>query len=227
GPPGPSTSIKEKLASLSGSGETVVLFLLVLGGLFLGWFTPTEAGAVGVAGAILIASVRRRLNWQQFLAAVKESVKISAMIILMLIGAMIFARFVALSRLAFELATLISGLPLPPLAIMVAILLSYIILGCVMDTLAMIVITVPIYLPIVLALGFDPIWFGVIVVVAMEIAMITPPIGVNVWIISGMLKHIPMETIFKGVLIFLIADITLMILLVAFPSIALTLPNLM
>lgn len=227
GPAGPKVEFKEKLKSLTGSVEAVILFLVVFGGLFMGWFTPTEAGAAGAAGILLIATARRFITWPQFLTSLRETVRTSAMLIFLIVGAMIFARFIALSRLPFELANTVGGLPVPPIVIMVVILLSYIILGCIMDTLSMIVITVPIYLPIIVSLGFDPIWFGVIVVVVMEIAQVTPPMGVIVWIVSGMLPHIPMGSIFKGVLIFLIADVPLIILLVAFPQIALTVPGLM
>lgn len=227
GPAGPKVKFKEKLKSLTGSVEAVILFLVVFGGLFMGWFTPTEAGAVGAAGILVIATARRFITWPQFLTSLRETVRTSAMLIFLIVGAMIFARFIALSRLPFELANTVGGLPVPPIVIMVVILLSYIILGCIMDTLSMIVITVPIYLPIIVSLGFDPIWFGVIVVVVMEIAQVTPPMGVIVWIVSGMLPHIPMGSIFKGVLIFLIADVPLIILLVAFPQIALTVPGLM
>lgn len=227
GPPGPRSSFREKMSSLGGTVEIFVLFALVLGGLFFGFFTPTEAGAAGAFGAIAIALIRRTLNWKQFVAALKESLGSSAMIILLVMGGFVFARFAAISRLPFELADWVVALPLPPIGILGVIMASYVVLGCIMSTVAMIFITVPIYFPIILALGYDPIWFGVMIVLVMEISMITPPIGMNVWIIAGELPHIPMERIFKGVLIFLIADITLVVILLAFPQVALFLPSLM
>lgn len=227
GPPGPATSIRQKLASLGGTGEMLVLFSLVMGGLFTGWFTPSEAGAVGAAGALAVAASRRMLNWQQFKVALTETMRVTAMITLLIVGGAIFASFTAVSRLPFELAELIAGLHVPPLVTMLAMLFSFLIMGSVMDLMIIMLVAVPIYFPLVLALGFDPLWFGVISVVMVEIALITPPIGLNVWVIAGMLKQVPMETIFKGVLIFLIADLTLVALLVAFPQIALFIPNLM
>lgn len=227
GPPGPAVKLREKFLSLSGSLETALLFFLVLGGLFFGFFTPTEAGAVGAAGSLLISWSRRMITKGHFVDSVIESVRISAMVIILILGAMIFAKFITLSHLPTELANWIASLALPPVAVVAVMLLSYIVLGCIMDTLAMIILTVPIYLPVITALGYDPIWFGVAIVVMMEIGMITPPMGVNVWIISGMIKHVPMETIFKGVLVFLIADITLVIILLVFPQIALFIPRLM
>lgn len=227
GPRGPVVGIREKLASLSGTGETLALFCLVMGGMFVGFFTPTEAGAVGAAGAILIASARRMLSWKQFLRSLSGTVRTTSMVMLLMVGAMVFCVFVAMSRLPAELAGWIAGLPLPPLAILIVIIVGYLILGCIVDTLVMILVTIPIYFPLVLALGFDPIWFGVIVIVTMEIGLITPPVGLNVWVIAGMLKHIPMWTIFKGVSVLLIGDLILVTLLVAFPQIALFLPSIM
>lgn len=227
GPSGPAVGIRQKLASLGGTGEILVLFSLVMGGMFIGWFTPSEAGAVGAIGALIIALSRKMLNWQQFTTALKETLQIAGMIILLVVGGSMFATFIAMSRLPFELADMIVRLPFPPLGIMLAILLSYFVLGCLMDLMVLLMISVPIYFPLVLALGFDPVWFGVITVVMIEIALITPPIGLNVWVVSGMIKHIPMETIFKGVLIFLSADLALVSLLVAFPQITIFLPSLM
>lgn len=228
---GPSTgatvSMKERLLSLRGIAEIVILFLIVMGGLYMGVFTPTEAGSIGVAGAVLISLVRRSLSWQKFLAALSETMRTTAMLMLLMVGGFIFSRFVALSGVALQLADFVAWLPLPPVLILGAIVLLYIFLGCVIDAMVMIVVTVPIFYPLVLALGFDPVWFGVLIVVVIEIALITPPVGLNVWIISGMLPDIPMETIFKGVLIFMIADVTLVILLIAFPQLALFLPSTM
>lgn len=219
--------IREKLASLSGTGEIVALFVLVMGGIFFGFFTPTEAGGIGAAGAILITLARRMLNRQKFLTALVDTTRIAAMISLLLVGALIFKRFLAMSRLPFELVDTVAGFSLSPISLMWIILLSFLLLGTIMDTPSMLVIMVPIYFPLVTGLGFDPIWFGIIVVVICEIGMITPPVGMNVWIIAGMLPHVPMEKIFKGVLIFLTADLAIMSLLVIFPQLALFLPSIM
>lgn len=228
GPPtGTAVSIQEKLVSLKGIVETLILFIVVIGGLYTGLFTPTEAGSLGAAGAALVALARRSLTWKQFLAALSDTVSTTAMLILLMTGGFVLSRFVALSGVAQELASFIAGLPLSPIAIIGIIILTYLLLGCVLDVLTMIVVTVPIFFPLTLTLGFDPIWFGVLIVVIMEIAAITPPIGLGVWLVSGMLPQIPMQTIFKGVLIFLSADLAIVTLLVAFPQLALFLPSTM
>jgi C4-dicarboxylate transporter DctM subunit len=227
GPRGPSFSFREKVAAFGSCGEIIALIILVLGGLIIGWFTPTEAGAVGAFGAIILSLIRGRLNWQKFKQAILGAIKTTGMIYGILIGACILNIFLAISNIPFELANFVSTLPLPPLAIMGCILLIYLFLGAIMDAFAMILLTIPIFFPVALALGFDPIWFGIIIVVVVEMAMITPPIGMNVYVIAGIAPDVPMQTIFKGIFPFLIADIARLVLLLLFPAIALFLPNLM
>ncbi|MFC1535116.1 TRAP transporter large permease [Thermodesulfobacteriota bacterium] len=227
GPRGPKSSFKEKILAFKSTGEIIALVFLVLGGLIIGWFTPTEAGAVGAFGALISALIRRRLTWEQFKKALSETMKITGMIYGVLIGAFIFNYFMAVTMIPFWIADVVSSLPLPPLGIMVFIIIIYIFLGCVMDALAMVLLTIPIFFPLAMSLGFDPIWFGIIIVRVVEIGMITPPIGINVYVISGVAKDVPMQTIFKGIIPFLIADFFHVILLLFVPQISLFLPNLM
>jgi len=226
-PHGAKTTLKEKFIALTGIGETLILFLLVMGGLFIGFFTPTEAGAIGAGGAILLGVIRRRLSWSGFVRAVVESTRISCMVLVIVAGATVFGHFMAITRIPYMAASWVGNLPLPDFAIMLFIVFIYLIGGCFMDSLAMILLTVPIIFPLVTALGFDPIWFGVIIVLITEMGVITPPVGINVYVVSGIAKDIPLEVIFKGAFPFLFAILTCVALLMIFPQIALFLPNLM
>jgi len=225
GPPGPPTSWKEKLRATTGIIETLILFLLAIGGLFLGWFSPTQAGAIGAGGALLIGLARRQLSWRSFFEAGKEALRTSCMVIFIITGAVIFGHFMAVSRIPFVLAEWLGGLPIHPMAIMVVIVFIYLIGGCFMDAMGLIVLTIPIFYPMVIRLGFDPIWFGVIIVLVGEMGVITPPVGVNVYIIKGIVPDVPLETIFKGIFPFLAALIIMTIILMIFPQIATFLPN--
>jgi len=188
GPPGPVSSFKEVLLSLTGIGETLLLFCLVMGGIFFGFFTPTEAGGVGAFGAMVIALIRRQLNWKKFFVAVEDTVQTSCMILMIVAGAVIFGRFLSVTRIPFELASWVSGLPLPPIAILGVILMIYAVGGLFMDALAFMMLTISIFFPVAMKLGFDPIWFGVLIIVITEIGAITPPVGINVFVIKGVAK---------------------------------------
>jgi len=225
-PIGEVTSWNEKLSGLVGISEMLLLFIFVIGGLFLGWFSPTQAGGAGAAGALLIGLARRQLTWQGFLDAVKDALRITCMVMVIVTGAIIFGHFMAVTRIPLVLADWVVGLPLPTAAIMGVIVLIYLLGGCFMDALALITLTIPIFYPVVLALGFDPIWFGVIIVLVTEMGVITPPVGVNVYVIKGIAKDVPLETIFKGVLPFLGALLVAVGILMAFPQIATFLPDL-
>jgi C4-dicarboxylate transporter DctM subunit len=226
GPRGPKTPLKMKLTGLlGGTIETLAIFALVLGGLFVGFFTPTEAGGVGAFAILAMSVLLRRLNWKGFVDAVYSTTGTTAMIFIVLIGAMIFNRFIAVTRLPFELANFVAGLDLPPLVIMGIIILGYVIGGCFIDALGLILLTVPIFFPLAMSLGFDPIWFGIIITRVTEMALITPPVGMNVYVIKGVAKDVPIGTIFQGILPFLFADIFEVILLLFIPQIALFLPS--
>jgi tripartite ATP-independent transporter DctM subunit len=226
GPPGPKTSLKEKIVSLKGTWHVLLLFLLIIGGIYGGIFTPTEAGGVGAFGAIVISAVSRRLTIKILLDSLLEATKITAMIMLLIVGAFILMKFLALSKLPFMLSQAIGGHSLPPFAVFTGIILLYIILGMFLDIFSAIVLTIPLIFPLVLEMGFDPIWFGVIMVLVMEMGLITPPVGLNVFALAGV-TGIPLHTIFRGVLPFVLAMIICIIFLAFFPQIALFLPSLM
>jgi len=227
GPPAPKSSITEKLVSLKGTWAVLVLFVLVIGGIYMGIFTPTEAAGVGALGAIVIALGRRSLNWRSFKSSLVRTSESSGMALGILLTSMLLGYFVAVTRLPFDLAEIVAGLDIHRLGILAIILVIYLILGCVMPALAMIVLTVPIFFPVITNIGYDPIWFGVIIVRVMEMAGITPPIGINVFVIKGIAKDVEMYTIFKGIVPFLIADVAEIALLIAVPQLSLWLPGLM
>jgi tripartite ATP-independent transporter DctM subunit len=227
GPRGPGASIKEKIISLKGSWAVLLLFILVIGGLYAGVFTPTEAAGAGAFAALVLSIAYRRLDWKGFSDGLFETVKTSGMILFILIGGLIFGHFLVETKLPFELATMLTGLAVNRYVILFCIIAVYLFLGCIMSALAMIVITVPIFFPVIVALGFDPIWFGIIIVRMVEIGAITPPIGMNVFIIKGIAKDVPMYTVFRGIVPFLIADFCHVAMLIAVPEICLVLPNMM
>ncbi len=226
-PRGPRTGIRERIASLAGLIETLLLFLLVMGGLFLGFFTPTEAGAVGAFGSILIAVLRRNLTVRGFVQSLFETTRIACMILVIVAGATVFGHFLAVTRIPFDIAEWVAGFNLPPWAIMSMIIMAYLVGGCVIDALALIMLTVPIFYPVVTAMGYNPIWFGVIIVLVTQIGVITPPVGVNVYVVSGVARDIPLQVIFRGVIPLLIALVVGTLMMLPFPQIALWLPGLM
>lgn len=220
----PSSSFLEKVISLKGFIEVIVIFAIVIGGMFIGLFTPTEAGAVGVVAIICASLVKRNFSWQKLWNCLQQSTIMAGMIIIIFIGAKIFSYFLAASTLPFRMGEVIGKLPLPPIFIMIAILILWIVLGIIMDEIAMIVLTVPILFPIILDLGFSPIWFCVLGVISIEAGLISPPIGMNLSIIKG-IADVPMSTVFRGVMPFLYAIVILMALVLLFPQIALYLPS--
>lgn len=231
GPPGESFPWKVKLKSLLGMGETLIVFILVMGGLFVGLFTPTEAAAVGSFGVLLVSLIRRQLTWEGFVKSLYETLRTSCMVMMLIAGAVIFGKFLAVTRIPFNLADWVGALNLPPVIIIAIIMGIYFFGGCFMDALAFVTLTVPIFYPVVLGLGYDPIWFGVIIVMVTEMGVITPPVGINVYVVFGVAKTViggvPLESIFKGIIPFLIAVIIGTIILMIFPQIILFLPNLM
>ena len=226
GPAGPKTPFKVKVASLKKTWHVVLLFLLVLGGIYGGIFTPTEAGAIGAFGALVIVAATGQLTRKVFMDILKEAGWTSAMIFLIIIGAFIFMKFLAISKLPFAMVEVIEHFKVSKYVVFAGIMLLYIILGMFLEVYSAVTFTIPIIYPIIVALGFDPIWFGVIIVLVIEMGLITPPVGMNVFILSGM-SDIPLHVIFRGVLPFVIAMIFCVILLVIFPQIALFLPSLM
>lgn len=226
GPAGSATSLKEKLTAISAVAEVLILFFLVLGGLFIGWFSPTQAGGAGAAGVLLLGVLRRKLTWKGFITAGKDTLLITCMVMFIVAGAMIFGHFIAVTKIPFILSDWVGQLDLPPMLIMGVIVLLHLLGGCFMDGFGLIVLTVPIMLPMVRALGFDVYWFGIIIVLIVEMGTITPPVGVNVYVIKGVAgAEVPLETIFKGILPFLAALIAAVIILMIFPQIATFLPS--
>jgi C4-dicarboxylate transporter, DctM subunit len=226
GPQGPKTSFKEKIKSLTGVIEAVTIFVLVIGGLYAGFFTPTEAGAVGVFFALVVILLQRRITWKGFVSSVVDTLKISSMVFFLVTGAIIFGRFLAVTRLPFLIAEYASGLPISPYVILVFILIIYIIGGCFMDSLGFLVLTIPIFFPLGIALGFDPIWYSIILTMVTTMGAITPPVGVNIYVIKALAPEIPLSTIFKSVSFFLLACIVSLAILIIFPQITLIIPNL-
>ena len=227
GPVGPPTSWRERWVSLSGALEMVVLFMLVMLGLFFGVFTPTEAGAAGSFLALLIAVVQRRLLWKGFIASITDTLKISCMVIVIVTGAMVFGRFLAVTRIPFDIADWVVGLPVPKVCVVGIIFLIYIIGGAVMDALALLLITIPIFFPVAAELGYDPIWFGVTITVVTTLGAVTPPVGATTYVVGGMAGDIPLEDVFRGVAYFLPAYIVCILVLMLVPEIVTFLPNLL
>ncbi len=226
-PPGPKTGLREKVRSFAGVLETLIIFALVMGGIFFGIFTPTEAAAAGAFLMLVLAIIRRQLTWDGFVKSLADTTRISCMVMVIVTGAVIFGHFMAVTRVPYDLANWVSSLPLPNYAIMGVIIVVYLFGGCFMDALAMIMLTIPIFFPVSEALGYDPIWFGVVIVLITEMGVITPPVGVNVYVVYGVAKDVPLEVIFRGVLPMLIALLICNLILLIFPQIALFLPSLM
>jgi tripartite ATP-independent transporter DctM subunit len=227
GPRGPKTTLREKFLALIGVVETLIIFFAVIGGMFVGFFTPTEAAAVGAFATLVLALAGRNLSWQGFVQSLMETTRISCMILVIVAGATIFGHFLAITRIPFDIAAWIADLHWPSHAVMIVIILIYLIGGCFLDALALIMLTVPIFYPVVLQMGYDPIWFGVIIVLVTQMGVLTPPVGVNVYVVSGVARDIPLHVIFRGVIPLLLAIIFLALILIPFPEIALFLPRLM
>lgn len=220
-------SWKEKIDAIRGVREPLLLFLFVMGGIYSGLFTPDEAGAIGATLLLLVALFKRRLTWLATSKAMAESLRISAMVLMLVAGANVFSYFMALSTIPALTAVWVTSLDVSPYVIHSLILAIYLILGCFIDAISMMVLTLPVVFPIILALKFDPIWFGVIAVLMMEAGLITPPMGLNLFTVAGAAKDVRLETVMKGAAPFLITIILVAVILTIFPQIALFLPNMM
>jgi len=225
--PAPKASLRERIASLTGVIETFILFVLVMGGLFVGFFTPTEAAGIGAFGTIVIALIGGHLTWRGFTRSLNETTRISCMILVIVAGATVFGHFLAVTTMPAQIGQWVSGLPLPSFVIIGLIILVYLLLGCLMDSLAMIMLTIPVFYPVVTTLGYDPIWFGVVIVLVAEMGVITPPVGINVYVVAGVARDVPLQVIFRGAMNMMIALLLTALLLIIFPQIALFLPGLM
>ncbi|MBW1801740.1 MAG: TRAP transporter large permease, partial [Deltaproteobacteria bacterium] len=227
GPAGPRTTFREKVVSLKDTWMTILLFLIVIGGIYLGVFSPSEAAGVGATGALILALLRRRMTWKGFSESLSDTLKTAAMIFTILVGAMVFGAFIAVTRLPFDLAGVVSEMAMNRYVVFSMIMGVYIVLGCMMVPMAIIVLTIPIVFPLIVEMGFHPVWFGIMTVRIVEIAQITPPVGMNVFIIKGVAGDVSLGTVYKGIMPFFIADMFHVMLLILFPQVALFLPSLM
>lgn len=226
-PPAVRLSWRTRFTSLLGVLETLILFVFVMGGMFAGWFTPTEAAAVGAAGSVVIAVVGRNCSRKMLWQAAHESVRTSCMVLVIVAGATMFGHFLAVTGLPTHFAAWLAGLPVPPWVVIVMIIGFYLVAGCFVDALALILLTIPVFYPVIRQLGYDPIWFGVIIVLVTQMGVITPPVGVNAYVVSGIDRSIPLPTVFRGALPFVGALVVACALLMAFPQLATWLPRIM
>jgi tripartite ATP-independent transporter DctM subunit len=225
GPPGERSSWAQRLAALKSIWGVVVLFGIVMGGMYGGWFTPTEAAGIGAMGGFLFALLRGTLSWPVLVDILVSSARTTAMLFTILIGASVFASFANFTSMPNDLKDFVEQFQIHPLAVIVAICFVYVLLGTAMEELSMILLTVPIFFPLIVHLGFDPIWFGILIVCVVEIGMISPPVGMNVFVLRSVLPDVPTSQIWKGVMPFLLADILRLAVLIAFPVITLWLPK--
>jgi len=224
-PAGKPATWAERLKGVRDVWAPLVLFAFVIGGLYGGLFTPTEAGGMGAGGAFVLGLLRRRLSRRQILDSLLQATRTAAAVFTVLIGALLFGYFLTITQVPQKLTTFLTGLGIGNYGVLILIMLAYLVLGCLMDAMAMIILTVPIVFPVITELGFDPIWFGVIIVMTVELGLIHPPVGMNVFVIKSVVKDVSFSTIFKGVLPFVATDIIRLAILIAFPIIALYLPS--
>lgn len=227
GPAGPQTTLREKIAAFGAALPIVGIMLLTIGGIYGGVFSPVEAAAVGAGLVILMGLFSRKLTMRNLWTALKDSVVTTATVMLILIAAHMINPFLALSHIPQAIGEFLGGLNLPPVAILGLMLLCYLVLGCFLEGFSMLVLSMPIFFPVVLQLGFDPIWFGVLVVLTLEMGLISPPVGVNIFIVKSVANNVPLSNIFIGAIPFWLAMLLALVLLVVFPQIALFLPDTM
>ena len=226
GPPGPRTTLIDKLMSVKNTWVTALLFLVVIGGIWLGFFTPNEAAAIGALGSFIHFLLSGRFSWSKTFNALSSAVKASSMIFLIMIGATFFSYFLTLTKMPMDMTNSVVKLGFSPYIVLMALTVIYLFLGCILDSAGIIILPVPIVYPLIKTLGFNPIWFGVYFTVLIEIGLITPPVGLNVYVLAGV-SNIPMETIFRGILPFFFIFLFFLLLLILFPHMALWLPSMM
>ena len=227
GPPGPRSSWRERAQALKDVWGVAALFLFVMGGIYGGLFTATEGAGMGAVGALAFALGRRALTWRTLYGALLESARTTAMLFTILIGALMFAEFVNITTMPADLRAFVTRFELNPLLVVTAIAAIYVVLGTAMEELSMVLLTMPVFFPVIVALGFDPVWFGIIIVCVVEIGLISPPVGMNMFVLKALLPEVPTGTVFRGVMPFLWADVVRLALLVSFPAISLWLPSMM
>jgi tripartite ATP-independent transporter DctM subunit len=227
GPPGKRSSWAERLEAIRHVWPVVVLFVLVIGGIYGGVFTATEGAGIGAGGAFVFALARRALSWRVLVELLIESARTTSMLFMILIGALIFANFINYTTMPADLKGFVTQFQVHPILVIVAICAIYVVLGTAMEELSMILLTVPVLFPLVVALGFDPVWFGIIVIIVVQIGLISPPVGMNIFVVKTLLRHLTIGTVFRGVTPFTVALIALLAIVVAFPPLATYLPGFM
>jgi tripartite ATP-independent transporter DctM subunit len=227
GPPGERSSWRERGVALRGVWPVAVLFLFVMGGIYGGLFTATEGAGMGAFGAMVFALWRRALSWQTLYAALVEAGRTTAMLFTILIGALIFADFINITTMPADLKQFVTRFELHPILVVAAIMAIYVLLGTAMEELSMVLLTLPVFFPLVVGMGLDPVWFGILIVTIVEIGLISPPVGMNLFVLSTLLPQVPTTTVFRGVLPFMAADVVRLAILIAFPAISLWLPGMM
>jgi C4-dicarboxylate transporter DctM subunit len=227
GPPAEPHSWPERLNSLKHVWPVVVLFLLVIGGIYIGAFTATEGAGIGAGGAFLFALARRVLTWRVLYDVLVDSARTTSMLFMILIGALLFANFVNYTTMPADLRSFVNIFQATPIMVVIAICIVYVVLGTAMEELSMILLTVPLFFPVITSLGYDPIWFGIIIVIVVQIGLISPPVGMNIFVVKNLLRHISIGTVFRGVTPFSVALVALLALVVAFPGLATWLPSFM
>ncbi|OGL59344.1 MAG: C4-dicarboxylate ABC transporter permease, partial [Candidatus Tectomicrobia bacterium RIFCSPLOWO2_02_FULL_70_19] len=227
GPPGPRSTWRERWLALRDVWGVAALFLFVMGGIYGGLFTATEGAGMGAVGAMVFALGRRALTWKMLYASLLESARTTAMLFLILIGALMFAEFINITTMPNDLKAFVSRFALHPIMVVAAICAIYVILGTAMEELSMVLLTMPVFFPVIVQLGFDPVWFGIIIVCVVEIGLVSPPVGMNMFVLKTLLPEVPTGTVFRGVMPFMWADVLRLAILAAFPAISLWLPSLM
>ena len=227
GPPGERSSWRERWLAVKDVWAVAALFVFVMGGIYVGFFTATEGAGMGATGALAFALWRRALTWRTLYESLLESARTTAMLFLILIGALIFSEFINITTMPADLKAFVSRFAVHPFMVVAAICAVYVVLGTAMEELSMILLTLPVFFPVIVQLGFDPIWFGIIIVCVVEIGLISPPVGMNMFVLRTLLPEVPTGTVFRGVMPFMWADVIRLAILVAFPIISLWLPSLM
>ena len=225
GPAGERSSWGQRWQALRGVGSVAALFGLVIGGLYGGWFTPTEAAGVGAIGALAIVALRRRLTVRMLLQVLRDTVSTTTSLFFILIGALLLSKYISVAGFTPWLTEAFKAMQMGPMAFLLVVCFMYLVLGCFLESMSMLLLTLPIIFPLVVAQGINPVWFGVLMVTMIEVALITPPVGMNVYMIAGQLRHVPLATVFKGAGVFVAADLVRVALLLAFPALALWLPS--
>jgi tripartite ATP-independent transporter DctM subunit len=227
GPPGERTGWRERWRALGEVWAVAVLFVFVMGGIYGGLFTATEGAGMGAFGAMVFALWRRALTWRTLYAALVESARTTAMLFMILIGALMFADFVNITTMPGDLKAFVTRFEIHPVLVVAAICAIYVVLGTAMEELSMLLLTIPVFFPVVVQLGFDPVWFGILIVTVVEIGLISPPVGMNLFVLKTLLPEVSTETVFRGVMPFMAADVIRLAILIAFPILSLWLPSFM